>query len=214
MRKIGVLVLILGICLIAYPILADLIFSYNHSVAITTYQENVKATNEEDLKKKKDDLQKYNQELIDSEKGQVTSGKVEEQKKTTSYLNLLNIGEVLGYIEIPKIDVNLPIYHGSNSNVLDFGIGHMENTSFPNGMIGTHSVLAGHSGLTTARIFDDVDKMEIDDIFYITTLDEKFAYRVDQIKIVTPSETEHIEIQEDKELVTLVTCVPIRNKFS
>ena len=146
MKKIGVLVLILGICLIAYPILADLIFSYNHSVAITTYQENVKATNEEDLKKKKDDLQKYNQELIDSEKGQVTSGKVEEQKKTTSYLNLLNIGEVLGYIEIPKIDVNLPIYHGSNSNVLDFGIGHMENTSFPNGMIGTHSVLAGHSG--------------------------------------------------------------------
>ena len=90
----------------------------------------------------------------------------------------------------------------------------MENTSFPNGMIGTHGVLAGHSGLTTARIFDDIDKMEIDDIFYITTLDEKFAYRVDQIKIVTPSETEHIEIQKDKELVTLVTCVPVRNKFS
>lgn len=214
MKKIGILVLVLGICLIAYPLIADIVFSFNHSVAISNYQENVKSTNDDELKKKKEDLKKYNEELVNSEKGQVASGNAEEQNELTSYLNLLNIGDVLGYIEIPKINVNLPIYHGSNSNVLNFGIGHMENTSFPNGMIGTHGVLAGHSGLTTARIFDDIDKMEIDDIFYITTLDEKFAYRVDQIKIVTPSETEHIEIQKDKELVTLVTCVPVRNKFS
>lgn len=206
-NKIGLLILLIGLLLILYPVLSDILFSFNHSTAISKYEEKISATPNEELKKIKEDSEKYNQELIDSEKGQVkTPG--EENNEGTSYLNLLNLGDIIGYVKIPKIDVNLPIYHGVNNNVLETGIGHMEKTSLPTGKANSHCVLAGHSGLMKSRLFDDIDKLEIGDIFLITVLDETYAYEVDQIKVVEPENTKDIEIVEGEEFVTLLTCVP------
>lgn len=206
-NRIGLLILLIGLILILYPLLSDILFSFNHSTAISKYEDSVSVTTKEEILKKKEESEKYNQELKDSEKGQVKTPD-EVTEKGVSYLNLLNQGDVLGYIKIPKIDVNLPIYHGVSNNVLETGIGHMERTSLPNGKTNSHCVLAGHSGLMKSRLFDDIDKLEIGDIFLIKALDETYAYEVDQIKVVEPRETKDIEIVDGKEYVTLLTCVP------
>ena len=206
-NKIGLIILLIGLILMLYPLLSDILFSYNHSTAISKYEENVTIKAKDEILKMKEESEKYNQELKDSEKGQVKTPD-EVTEKGVSYLNLLNQGDVLGYIKIPKIDVNLPIYHGVSNNILETGIGHMERTSLPTGKTNSHCVLAGHSGLMKSRLFDDIDKLEIGDIFLITVLDETYAYEVDQIKVVEPKETKDIEIVEGKEYVTLLTCVP------
>ena len=114
----------------------------------------------------------------------------------------------MGYVVIPKIDVNLPIYHGTSEEVLQKGVGHLQNTSLPVGGESTHAVLSGHTGLSSAKLFTDLDKLEEGNIFYIKTLGETFAYEVDQIKIVEPHETSDLLIESDKDYVTLVTCTP------
>ncbi len=206
-NKIGLIILLIGLLLMLYPLLSDILFSFNHSTAISKYEDSIITTSKEELIKLKEDSENYNQELKDSEKGQVkTPG--EEVEESISYLNLLNPGDIIGYVKIPKIDVNLPIYHGVATNILESGIGHMENTSLPTGKTDSHCVLAGHSGLMKSRFFDDIDKLEIGDVFLIKVLDETYAYEVDQIKVVKPEETKDIEIIENKEYVTLLTCVP------
>ena len=114
----------------------------------------------------------------------------------------------MGYINIPKINVYLTIYHGTGDSVLDVGIGHLENTSLPVGGPGTHAVLTGHTGLVRQKLFDDIDKLEIKDKFYIYVLDEKLTYEVDQIKVVEPSDESDLKIVEGQDYVTLVTCTP------
>jgi sortase A len=116
--------------------------------------------------------------------------------------------EIMGYIEIPKISVKLAIYHGIGTDALENGCGHIEGTSLPIGGIGNHAVISAHRGLPSAKLFTDLDQLEIGDLFYITVLDEKLAYKVDQIKTVLPEETEDLAIEDDKDLVTLVTCTP------
>ena len=114
----------------------------------------------------------------------------------------------MGYLEIPKINVRLAIYHGIGPNALENGCGHIEGTSLPIGGESTHSVISAHRGLPSAKLFTDLDQMEVGDIFYINVLDETLAYKVDQILIVLPEETESLAIEEGKDLVTLVTCTP------
>ena len=114
----------------------------------------------------------------------------------------------MGYIEIPKIKALLPIYHGTTEEVLQSGVGHLESTSLPVGGESTHAVLSGHRGLTTARLFTDLDQMEEGDVFYIKVLHETLAYQVDQILTVLPSETEALAVTAGADQVTLVTCTP------
>ena len=148
---------------------------------------------------------KYNEQLqsaiVQDENG-------EGDQAGESYVDLSGVGESIGYITIPKIDLELPIYEGSSADVLQKGIGHMEQSSYPIGGEGTHSVLTGHRGLPDAELFTHLDKMEIGDRFYLHVLDEILAYRVDQIKVVEPNETGDLDIIPGKDYCTLVTCTP------
>ena len=115
---------------------------------------------------------------------------------------------MMGYIDIPKIDIVLPVYHGISEKVLQSGVGHLPNTSLPVGGESSHAVLSGHRGLANAKIFTDLNKMEIGDVFYIKVLHHTFAYQVDQILTVLPSDTDALQIEKGKDYVTLVTCTP------
>lgn len=127
-----------------------------------------------------------------------------EYKKT---LNITETG-IMGYIEIPKINVSYPIYHGIEEATLQVAIGHLSGTSLPVGGIGTHTVLSGHRGLPSAKLFSDLDELVVGDTFTIQTLDQTLAYEVDQILIVLPTEIDSLRIEPDKDLVSLVTCTP------
>ena len=118
------------------------------------------------------------------------------------------MGESLGYITIPKIDVNLPIYEGTSDDVLVKGVGHLEGSSYPLGGAGTHSVLTGHRGMAEAVLFTDLDKLGEGDRFYLHIMDEVLAYQVDQVKVVEPENTEDLEIIPGGDYCTLVTCTP------
>lgn len=124
------------------------------------------------------------------------------------YLNILNTGDgIIGTIEIPAIDVNLPIYHGTNDDVLNIGAGHVEDSSMPVGGTNTHTVITGHSGLPSNKLFTRLDELEKNDKFYIYILDEVLAYEIDKIEIVLPEKVDYI-IEDGKDLATLVTCTP------
>lgn len=127
-----------------------------------------------------------------------------------NYLECLNINGdgVMGYIEIPRIDVRLPIYHGSSEEVLQQGVGHIESTALPIGGDYTHAVLTGHRGLPSAKLFTDLDRLEIGDQFYIHVLDEVLAYEIDEINTVLPDQLQELQPIEGRDLVTLVTCTP------
>lgn len=114
----------------------------------------------------------------------------------------------MGYIEIPKIRVSIPVYHGTDDAVLSAGVGHIEGTSLPVGGTGTHCALSGHRGLPSSKLFTDLDQLEIGDTFKITVLNETLTYKVDQIKIVLPDDTSDLGIDPDQDYVTLLTCTP------
>ena len=139
--------------------------------------------------------------------GEVGLGHLEQQ---THYQNLLNISGngIMGYIEVPKIDIVYPLYHGTDEAVLQIAIGHLDWTSLPVGGEGSHCVVSGHRGLPSARLFTDLDQMEVGDTFLLRVLDEVLTYEVDQIKIVEPQVTEDLLIVEGQDLCTLITCTP------
>jgi len=139
-----------------------------------------------------------------------TDGAAEVAKAHEEYMSLLNItGDgVMGFIDVPKIDQRLAVYHGTDVEVLEKGIGHLSGTSLPVGGTGSHCVLSGHRGLPTAKLFSDLDQMEVGDRFYLHVLGEVFAYEVDDIRVVKPEQTSALAIQPGQDLVTLVTCTP------
>ena len=199
------LVFFIGLSLLLYPTFADWWNSMHQSRAISTYSEVVANMNNEDYDKIWSAAWDYNRSLVDRPNDYLLS---DEQRET--YNALLDIGQngIMGYIEIPKIDVILPLYHGTSEAVLQVAIGHLEWTSLPVGGEGSHCVVSGHRGLPSARLFTDLDKMEEGDTFLLRVLDEVLTYEVDQIKIVEPHVTEDLLIVEGEDLVTLVTCTP------
>ena len=155
--------------------------------------------------------QEYNESLIGI--GSIAdpfSESNENQTENDVYNNLLKIDDtgMMGYIDIPKLDVVLPVYHGTSEKVLQSGVGHLKNTSLPVGGESCHAVLSGHRGLANAKIFTDLNKMAVGDVFYIKVLHHTFAYQVDQILTVLPSDTDALQIEKGKDYVTLVTCTP------
>lgn len=169
--------------------------------AILKYKKEVVEKSDDEKSKIIESATKYNDSLKDV---LVDSNDV----STANYLEEINKDDVIGYISIPKIDVYLAIYHGTNSSVLQVGIGHLEGTSLPVGGKGTHSVLTGHSGLVKQRLFDDIHKLEVGDKFYIYVMDKKLTYMVDQIKVVEPDDDRELAIDENKDYITLITCTP------
>ncbi len=206
-KNFSTLLIIIGILIISYPLVSNLLMEFNQTKVITNYQDEVSSLSNNEKEKVLKDAAEYNDKLEMESYIDVSLNNKGENLEA-SYINLLDIGEVMGYISIPKIGINLPIYHGIAEDVLQNGVGHVSTSSLPVGGKGTHSVLAGHSGLAQIKIFDDIDKLIIGDDFYINILDNALAYKVDDIKIVEPGDTDAIEINEEKDFVTLVTCTP------
>lgn len=139
-----------------------------------------------------------------------TFGDKEAEAKDTEYASILNTtGDgMIGYVEVPSIGIDVPIYHGTSDNVLSKGIGHMYGTSFPVGGFGTHAVIAGHRGLPTSKLFTDLDKVKVGDTFVLHILDRNLYYLVDQIEIVLPDDMEYVQTDPNNDYVTLLTCTP------
>ena len=166
--------------------------------------------NKEKLQKYLEDAQKYN-EMLARENPQLSDAFSQEEKKSDSaYNHVLDMEEsgVMGALEIPKISLYLPIYHGTSQEVLEKGIGHLEGTSIPVGGKNTHAVLTGHRGLPSAELFSNLDQLEKNDEFYIHILGKNLAYKVFNVETVKPEEMEHLTIAKGQDRVTLVTCTP------
>ena len=199
------IVLIVGLSLLLYPTFADWWNSMHQSRAVASYVEKVANLDEEQYAELLEAAQEYNQSLLSRHNDYLLT---EEQKQI--YDQILDVGGlgIMGYIEVPSIGVTLPVYHGTDESVLRVAIGHLEWTSLPVGGESSHCVVSGHRGLPSARLFTDLDKLVIGDIFVFRVLDEVFTYEVDQILIVEPHETQALQIVEGEDLCSLITCTP------
>ena len=191
------LILVAGLSVMGYPLVSDWLSVYTAKVEIADYTTAVEEEDSTQLDAMWTQAEEYNQTLNSATKTSVVS-----------YEELLSVTDAIGYLEIPKIGVYMPIYHGIDTEVLEKGIGHMPGTSLPVGGKSTHCVLSGHTGLPAAKILTDLDKMKEGDLFYLHVLGRVLAYKVDQIKVVLPEETDDIKITEGKDYVTLLTCTP------
>ena len=200
-----ILVLLAGLSLLLYPSVSDYWNSFHKTRAIAAYAEEVANLNQDQYDEIWAAAESYNASLTDRVNAYLLSDAQKEE-----YQQLLNVSGlgVMGYIEIPEIDVSLPIYHGTEDSVLQVAVGHLEWTSLPVGGESTHCVLSGHRGLPSAKLFTNLDKLREGDIFLLRVLDEILTYEVDQILIVEPQDTAALEIVEGQDYCTLVTCTP------
>ena len=209
--SIAVLVFLLALGLMLYPLISNHINTKYASQIQTSYEAVVEDTDNSELTAAKEAAIRYNESIkpgaADAD-AYSQEALIAAAKDYNSILNLTGDG-LMGYIEIPKIDVKLPIYHGTADETLERGVGHLLGSSLPVGGSGTHSILAGHSGLASQRMFTDLPQMEIGDVFYLKILDETLAYQVYFSDEVLPHETDYLQIVQDRDLCTLVTCVPI-----
>ncbi|WP_088363401.1 class C sortase [Bacillus cereus] len=201
-------IFILGLGIFLYPTISNWLATRTHYSQVSSYDKKVKALQKEEIERREKEADAYNKQVQHS--NQTFADPFAEKEKTVgkSYADALNIGDVMGYVEIPKIKVKLPIYPGTSEEVLSRGVGHLDKSSLPVGGKGTHTVLTGHRGLPSALLFTDLDKIKESDVFYIHSLDKVLAYQVDQIKVVLPSETEDLLIVNDQDYATLLTCTP------
>lgn len=199
------LILFAGLCLILYPTVSDWWNSFHQSQAIASYVNEVDNTSESERQAILDEAYAYNDRL----KSRSSSFILTEAEKA-EYDSMLNVGStgIMGVIQIPAINVNLPIYHGTEEEVLQVGVGHIAGSSLPVGGKGTHSLLSGHRGLPSARLFTDLDQLKEGDTFIITVLDHVLTYQIDQIRIVLPEEVDQLSIVEGEDYCTLITCTP------
>ena len=201
----AILMILTGAAVFSYPFVSNALANRNASVAVQEYNASVSSLGREDIDAIKEAAKAYNDQL-ESVIGKNAQG---EGVAQDSYIDLIQLGDALGYITIPKIDLNLPIYEGTGSDVLAHGIGHLSETSYPLGGESTHCALSGHRGMAEPELFTNLDKLELGDRFYLHVLDEVLAYQVDQVLVVEPDQVEALEIIEGEDLCTLVTCTPI-----
>lgn len=208
-KRIRNLVLILGICLCAYPLVASLVEQRNQSRAVSTYKNEVKDYDEETLRRMIKHAEEYNDKLYQS-KSSIVYTLQDDVLSSGNYNKLLNISEsgVMGTIEIPKININLPIYHGTGEDVLSVGVGHLEGSSLPVGGENTHCVLTGHRGLPNSKLFTRLDELKKDDLFYVRTGGQIMAYIVSKIQVIRPEDVGELSVQPEKDMVSLITCTP------
>lgn len=199
------LVLIAGFCLLLYPTVSDWWNSFHQSRAIASYVEAVENMSNDEMDEMLELAHQYNERLAENGIQFVLTD--EEKEEYNSLLNMSGTG-VMGYIQIPNIDVNLPIYHGTDEAVLQVAVGHLEGTSLPVGGENTHAALSGHRGLPSAKLFTDLDRVVEGDVFTVTILGQTITYMVDQIRIVVPEDVSELSIQEGKDYCTLITCTP------
>ncbi len=202
---IGLLFLI-GICVLLYPTVADWWNGQRQSRAVASYDEAVANMPREDYSQYLAEARAYNESLY--QKGSAAA--LSDPGLVQGYDDMLRVtaAGIMGYITIDKIDVNLPIYHGTDESTLSAGAGHLEGSSLPIGGENTHCVISAHRGLPSSRLFTDLDKLEIGDTFQLHVLGDTLAYEIDQIVTVLPSEIEELYIHKGEDLCTLMTCTP------
>lgn len=206
-NKIGillVLMLFIGICGLLYSSVSQYWNSKTQTRAVDNYREVLDSLQKEDYESFFIEADQYNTALRELKSPLVSYGQLQ------GYNGLLNVSGngIMGYVSIPKLGVELPVYHGISAEVLNIACGHLEGTSLPVGGESTHCVLSAHRGLPHAKLFTDLDKMEIGDTFTITVLDRTVTYQVDQIKVVRPNEVDDVQIVPGEDLCTLLTCTP------
>lgn len=207
------LLMLSGLSLLLYPLISNLWNNHRQQQLISTYVETVEKANEEELidyKAQASMASTYNSSLEPSILPDSFAVAEASEEVDESYMSCLNLNGdgIMGYVEIPKIGIKIPIFHGTSDEVLQIGAGHLEGSSLPIGGEGTHSVLSAHRGLPSASLFTDLDRMEEGDHFYIRVLDQTLAYEVDQILVVEPEDTSALVVEEGEDLVTLLTCTP------
>jgi sortase A len=203
------LIVFIGLSVMFYPVVSDMWNTYRNNLLISDYKKDVN-----DLSKKKADKiwndaitynKNHRQNFIKEDV--FTNLRKRSKSQYDSYLNISSNG-IMGTIVIPKINVEIPIYHGTGEKELQTGVGHMEGTSLPVGGTSSHCVLSAHRGLPSAKLFTDLDKMKEGDMFFLHVLDKTLAYKVDAIFTVKPDETQNLSLVKGKDYVTLLTCTP------
>ena len=201
---VAIFLIITAGLLACYPLISSRVNSKYQSLIETTYEEELEVLDKDDIQLAREEAQLYN-ECINV---QYTLEDVRFAESTYDELLNLTSSGIMGYLEIPTISVMLPIYHGTDAETLEKGIGHLIGSSLPIGGEGTHSVLTGHSGTAGKRLFSDLENLACGDVFYLHVLDETLAYMVDGIHTVLPEETERLKAVEGEDFCTLVTCTP------
>lgn len=208
---VRILIVLIGVGILIYPSLSEYLSQIHGSRATASYDNSVREMEEARIQQLLEQAYEYNRQLASTNVGKAPLSDDNGNPITPdSYDSLLNIDStgMMAYINIPKLNTTIPIYHGTEESVLQVGIGHLQNTSLPVGGESTHAALSGHRGLPTASLFTDLDQMEIGDLFFIKILNQTLAYEVDQILTVLPSEMDALAIEQGKDYVTLITCTP------
>ena len=199
-----ILIFLVGLSVMLYPTVSDYINQKNQSRAVASYSEEVENLSDVDYQAYFDAADDYNRRLAE------TPDAFYRPEEVSGYTDTLDVSGtgIMGYITISKIGVELPVYHGTSDGVLQVAAGHLEGSSLPVGGAGTHAVISAHRGLPSAKLFTNLDELEVGDTFTITVLDRVLTYEVDQISIVLPTETDSLKVVDGKDYVTLMTCTP------
>lgn len=199
-----IVVFLVGLSVLLYPTVSDYLNSVRQSKMIVDYEKAISELSEKDYSKYWNAAVAYNQKLAGLNNPMANYANISGYRDT---LNITRNG-IIGYISIDKIRCEIPIYHGTSPEVLNVAAGHLEGTSLPVGGIGTHAVISAHRGLPSAKLFTNLDKLQNGDTFTVTVLNQVLTYEVDQVLIVLPEETQELQLQEGKDVVTLLTCTP------
>lgn len=194
---------VVALGLLFYPLVGELLSEKYHSDVETTYTAAIEDTDDAELTAQRQAAEQYNAMLFGAA---ITEGGA--SAPPLAYAEQLTAGGIMCYVDIPKINVYLPVQHGTGAETLEKSVGHVVGTSLPVGGSSTHAVLSAHSGMASSKLFSDIDQLEKGDVFYIHVLGEVLAYRVDNINTVVPTDTSLLQIEEGEDLVTLVTCTP------
>ena len=194
---------VVALGLLLYPLVGELLSEKYHSDVETSYTAAIEDTDDAELTAQREAAEQYNAMLANA-----TISEGGASAPPLAYAEQLTVGGVMAYVDIPKINVYLPVQHGTGAETLEKSVGHVVGTSLPVGGSSTHAVLSAHSGMASSKLFSDIDQLEKGDIFYIHVLGDTLAYKVDSINTVVPTDTSLLQIEEGKDLVTLVTCTP------
>lgn len=199
-----------GFLVMIYPLISRTYYDYRGNEAVNDYQEELAQVPTAEMQERLQLAYAYNSALLSGEERPLGDPFSEEEKAAgvSDYARLLEINEKIGVLTIPRIHTKFPVYAGVSERVLQKGVGHLEGTSLPIGGLNTHSVLTAHRGLPENKLFTDLDKMKLDDVFLIETIAGELAYKVNEIRVIEPTAIEELSIQKDKDLVTLLTCTP------
>lgn len=208
--KLWIIIFILGLAVLLYPLFSRIYYDYRGNEEVTSFRQGLDNVTSAEVEESLNLAYAYNSSLLSGENTHLGDPYSDEDKEAglVEYARMLEVNEKLGVVTIPRINMDFPIYAGTNESVLQKGVGHLEGTSFPIGGLNTHSVLTAHRGLPENKLFTDLDKMEIEDLFFVETLAGELAYKVIEIKVIEPTEINELTINENQDLVTLLTCTP------